>query len=160
MPGFDPARLRELRVARSLSIRDVADFSEVTDAAVQKWEKGVSVPDPRHAARLAEILGVAIRDLTTLTDEQIGLFEARALQGFTLRGLAERLSVSRSAFSNIEAGRRKPSPELAEGMATLLDLSVEQVRDCWLLARRRRWAELRERLPSGAVDDDWFDVAW
>lgn len=57
-PRF-PSRLRELRLARGLSIRELARRVPCTHVHIIGMEKGANVPSPSMAARLDKVLGVA-----------------------------------------------------------------------------------------------------
>jgi transcriptional regulator with XRE-family HTH domain len=61
----EPNRLRELREARSLTQREVADRlgPAVTEKHVGRWERGEVVPSRGYRRRLAEVFGVAVADL-------------------------------------------------------------------------------------------------
>ncbi len=53
----------ELRKARGLTQKDLADRLGVTDKAVSKWERSVSSPDISLLIPLAEALGVSVGEL-------------------------------------------------------------------------------------------------
>ena len=52
--------LKRCRVARGLTQADVAERLLVTPQSVSRWECGDAVPDIRHLAELAELLGVSL----------------------------------------------------------------------------------------------------
>jgi transcriptional regulator with XRE-family HTH domain len=55
--------------------------------------------------------------------------ELRDIQDFSLRDFAKRLGgLSAAHLSDIELGRRFPSPELLQKMAQILDVSIEDLR--------------------------------
>ena len=58
-----PARLRQLREARGLSLEQLARTLHVSRQTAWYWERGRNLPGPANLHRLAEVLGVAERDL-------------------------------------------------------------------------------------------------
>lgn len=56
-------RLRQLRKEKSLTLQQVADELGVTRACVSKWETGTSSPDLNRLVSLANVFGLAARDL-------------------------------------------------------------------------------------------------
>lgn len=145
VPGFDPARLHRMRVSSGLSARDVGDLAGVSEDTIHKWEAGTTSPDPRHAYQLAQALRVRVRDLTTVTDAQIGLTELRVFRGLTLRELAGQTRISPSTLSNIEVGHRRPTPEHAQALADTLGVTTEELMTVWNRVRHRRLETLRAR---------------
>jgi len=55
--------LRELRLARRLSQRDLAYWVGVREATLSAWENGKAIPYPRHRKALAYRLGVSEQEL-------------------------------------------------------------------------------------------------
>lgn len=55
--------IRELRTERALTQKELADRVHVTDKAVSKWERGLSVPAVDLLQPLAETLGVSVLEL-------------------------------------------------------------------------------------------------
>lgn len=69
---------------------------------------------------------------TTFTEEQGRVFgsETRRLRkdaGFKLRHFSELIGVSENYMCKIEHGKKSPSPQLAERIASAFDLTVEQM---------------------------------
>lgn len=56
-------RLKELRVEKHFTQKDLADAVNVTDVAVGNWERGVSVPNLGTVVMLASALGVTLDEL-------------------------------------------------------------------------------------------------
>lgn len=146
LPAFNPSRLRALRAEAQLSAVDLADLVGVTDQTVASWESGAASPDPRRAARLAQVLGVRVRDLTTLRDDEMGLAEYRVCTGRIMQDLSDLLGISRNTLRAIEAGRREPSPDLTAQLAEALELTAEDVRRIWQRTRVKRLRALEGRL--------------
>lgn len=59
------AFIAELRRAKKLTQRQVADKLHVTDRAVSKWERGLSYPDVTLLEPLADALGIGVGELLT-----------------------------------------------------------------------------------------------
>lgn len=64
MKDFGP-RLRELREARNLSQREVADLLAIDYMQVYRYEKGLNLPSAETAVKLARILQVTTDELLT-----------------------------------------------------------------------------------------------
>jgi transcriptional regulator with XRE-family HTH domain len=58
-----PARLRQLREGRGLTLDQLAQALGVSRQTAWYWERGRNLPGPANLHRLAEVLGVAERDL-------------------------------------------------------------------------------------------------
>lgn len=56
-------RIRTLRLARGMTLQQVASHFDISAASVSSWEKGGSIPDGRKLARLADVLGTSIQYL-------------------------------------------------------------------------------------------------
>jgi transcriptional regulator with XRE-family HTH domain len=61
---IDPAKLREAREKRGLSQAKAAQSVGVQKAAISKVELGQGLPSANILARLCELYGVAISDIT------------------------------------------------------------------------------------------------
>ena len=55
--------IKELRTAKGMTQKDLADKLHITDRAVSKWERGLCAPDISLLEPLSEILEVKITDL-------------------------------------------------------------------------------------------------
>ena len=55
--------LAQLRRERGLTQRDLAEMLFISDKAVSKWERGLSLPDVSLPLPLAEKLGVSVTEL-------------------------------------------------------------------------------------------------
>ena len=62
---FIQARRKE----KGLTQNDLASIFNITDRAVSKWERGLSLPDASIMVRLSEILGISVNEL--LSGERI-----------------------------------------------------------------------------------------
>ena len=59
--------IAELRKAKSMTQKDLADQMNVTDKAVSKWERDLSCPDIHSIPKLAEVLDVSVEELMHVT---------------------------------------------------------------------------------------------
>jgi len=58
-------RLKNLRLAKGLTLQQVGDFFGISRASVASWESGTNQPDPRKLEKLAEILDTTVEYLVT-----------------------------------------------------------------------------------------------
>lgn len=116
--------LRRRRVELGLTLQQIADRMDVTEATVQRWESGViKSVRYRRLAKLAEILQVAPAELFPPEARKANPPDDRAADGFEERAarliqLASRLLPEQKAFllSVLEEAVRRlpreaPSPE-------------------------------------------------
>jgi Zn-dependent peptidase ImmA (M78 family)/DNA-binding XRE family transcriptional regulator len=76
-------RIKDLRIARGLSLQQLADAigNAVTRQALWKYEKGTDQPRPSIVVRIAEALGVKALELFTPPDFTIRGFQFRSTDG-------------------------------------------------------------------------------
>lgn len=55
--------IRQLRIEKKLTQKQIADSLGLTDKAVSKWERGYGAPDPAYLAPLASLLGISTEAL-------------------------------------------------------------------------------------------------
>ena len=72
-------RLKNLRLAKGLTLQQVGDVFGISAASVASWEKGKNQPDSRKLSKIAEVLGSTVEfllngigDLQTTRVETIG----------------------------------------------------------------------------------------
>lgn len=63
--------ISELRKEKGLTQAALAQMLNITDRAVSKWERGISMPDSSIMLTLCEILGISVNEL--LTGERIAM---------------------------------------------------------------------------------------
>jgi GTP pyrophosphokinase len=56
------SRLREMREARGLSQKELAEQLGITQVAISGWERGAREPDLEMMVRLAEFFGVGLTE--------------------------------------------------------------------------------------------------
>ena len=62
-------RLRETRIAKGMTVRDLAARSRVDDETIVALEEGRQEPPLATVRKLADALGVAVEDLVMWGDE-------------------------------------------------------------------------------------------
>ena len=63
-------KIAELRKAKNMTQKDLAEQMNVTDKAVSKWERKLACPDINSVPRLAEVLGISVDELLQVSKEQ------------------------------------------------------------------------------------------
>ena len=58
-------RLKNLRLAKGMTLQQVGDAFGISRASVSSWESGTNQPDPRKLEKLAEIFGSSVEYLIT-----------------------------------------------------------------------------------------------
>lgn len=56
-------RFREQRKKAGLTQKEVAELLEITDAAVNQWETGKTMPSTKRLAELAKLYGCTVDEL-------------------------------------------------------------------------------------------------
>ncbi len=145
--NFDPAALRRLRQARGLTQEQLAKALGVSRTYVIYWERPrvdpntgrlvATQPEPATLVALADLLEVEPHELTTVDPQQATLADLRTWAGLTQRQLAERVGAAGPTIASIEQGRRRLRPELAERIATKLQIPTEAVMAAAQRHRRR-----------------------
>lgn len=116
------AFLAELRKEKGLTQQEVAERLFVTNKAVSKWERGLSIPDAALLLPLAELLGVTVTELLRgermETDEPMEPQEVERLVGQAIH-----LSSEEQAARELARGRWKVR-YLACLVVVVLELAV------------------------------------
>ena len=58
-------RLKNLRLAKGLTLQQVGDVFGISRASVSSWESGTNQPDPRKLEKLADLFGASVNYLVT-----------------------------------------------------------------------------------------------
>ncbi len=58
-------RLKNLRLAKGLTLQQVGDVFGISRASVSSWESGTNQPDPRKLEKLADLFGSSVNYLVT-----------------------------------------------------------------------------------------------
>jgi transcriptional regulator with XRE-family HTH domain len=136
--GFDPDRLRQIRVNAGVTQAELATATGTDPTTIAKYEGGARTPYVERFAALAAALGVTPADLTVTTGAGT-LAELRTLAGLTQLGAATRAGLVRTTYSAIERGE---TPTIEEGtaqrIATALGITAQQVHTAHAASRRQR----------------------
>lgn len=60
---FSPNRLRDLRSQAGLTLEELALDAKMVESTVRNYEKGRTIPNANHLARLAKVLDVQMSEL-------------------------------------------------------------------------------------------------
>ena len=103
MARFRKDRLKEARADAGLSAVQLAGKLAVARQNVSVWESGKASPHPASVRRMAKIFN---RPITFFYEVEgpLSLKDLRILAGLTQEAVAERLGITRSAFSGYEIG--------------------------------------------------------
>jgi transcriptional regulator with XRE-family HTH domain len=124
--GFDPERLRLLRLAAGLTQRELAERTGTDHTTIAKYETRGRVPFVERLAELARALGV---EPAQLTRGGAGtLVELRVAAGLTQSAAAQRAGLVRSRYAMLERGEvASLDPAVAARLARTLRVGVEDV---------------------------------
>lgn len=107
--------IRRLRRERGMTQQELAKAVGVSQASLANWEVGKTRPRSGSVERLADALGVAMRDLADGPGRGAGADAVgrnvrwyRERRGMTQGELADKAGVSPSAVSNCERGKSTP----------------------------------------------------
>ena len=125
--SFDPAAMVRLRRARGLSHDALGERVGRARPNLIAWEKGPARPSPAKLVVLARALEVEPWELTTVGPADATLADLRGWAGLTQPELAERAGIARSTYSLIERGGLALRPDMAERIASVLDVDVDDV---------------------------------
>ena len=123
-PGrFDGAALRLSRETAGLSRPQLAERVGVDVALIKSWETRGVCPTVGNITRVAQALGLKVRDLYTPDAESAGaLRDLRVAAGITQQELARRLGVRQGLISMWERGKARPTWDAIARYATTLDV--------------------------------------
>ncbi len=103
------AMIRALRTEQGMTQLDLAKEMGVTDKAVSKWERDLSIPDVSSLPKLAELLGVSVEELLqakTAVRERDGGADAKeragALAELVLKAVALAMGVGVAALTFLD----------------------------------------------------------
>lgn len=63
-------RLKNLRLAKGLTLQQVGDVFGISKVSVSTWESGKTSPDRKKLEKLAELFGISVQYLITGTEEE------------------------------------------------------------------------------------------
>lgn len=120
------ATVAALRKERGMTQLELAEQMGVTDKAVSKWERDLSLPDTASLPKLAETLGVTVDELMLgkpagpAADASPAPSEAARLVPLILRGVALAMGVAVTVLSALrQLDAEAAFPMLGLGLACL-----------------------------------------
>lgn len=108
-------RIRQARLERGWSIRQLGDRTGLSRSRLSRWERGFSSPGVAEAERLGKVLNFAVKpvrwneELTVSIPFGSLLRAVRNRNGYSLETAAAKVGVSKAALSRYESGARLPS---------------------------------------------------
>jgi transcriptional regulator with XRE-family HTH domain len=134
--GWNPAALRQARIAAGLTQEDLAGLIDSSLAPIGAWETGRSAPTPRNAAALARVLQLPLGKLLTIDPGDARLSDLRDWSGHTQAWVEQHLGIR--ALGTFERGARplpralrKPLAELYGVTQKQIDQAAQRSRDAW-----------------------------
>lgn len=113
------ARLRQARVAKGMTIRDLAQAVQMTPQAIGNIENGrstASLPTLRKLARVLKVPVAFLGCFETLPESTLGqrITKARLYHGLTKEEFAQLIGVNEKTLRQWEQGKHAPSPQFAD----------------------------------------------
>ncbi|RIK01972.1 MAG: transcriptional regulator [Acidobacteria bacterium] len=105
MHGFSGARLRRYRQALDMTMADLADAAEVSEATVSAWETGRAAPTPPLLKRVADVLRVTVPDLAPIQEGRKDYDKDRVASMAKLYGV--KFSVVKAVWERDRATRQE-----------------------------------------------------
>lgn len=136
-PDFDRHRLRAARIAKDMTVAELAEAVGMNVSTIREWEAGRQVPRVGAVRDAAEALDIAPSDLlahdvgSTLTLQQL-----RAATGKSQLAIATAAGMLRNTYSAIERGEtEKVSYEDTRALARAFRVPVPQILDARAASR-------------------------
>ncbi|MFF2548367.1 helix-turn-helix transcriptional regulator [Kitasatospora sp. NPDC058063] len=102
-------RLRELRMQHGMTQSQIAELLNCSRSTVSTWETTGRPPRPFRLRKLADLLGVSVREIV-----EFGILptlrEMRIAAGMRQADIARRLRVQTSTYCDVETGRQNVPP--------------------------------------------------
>lgn len=126
MGNFNCEKLRSLRLARCMSLRDLATQCGMSATSISAWETGKYQPSAFNAATMAAVLMVEVGELFTAVPvfERAKLTRLRQGKNRSMRGLSREIGVSVTAVSRWESGADIPNDDHLHRLAAALEVPV------------------------------------
>ncbi|GGM79421.1 hypothetical protein GCM10012275_57520 [Longimycelium tulufanense] len=144
--GFDPNRLRTARTQAGLTLAELSTLSGVSAQTLSQWELGRTQPTPKPLAAVAKALDTTPHTLTALDADEVQLDDLRSRAGLTITEAAAALRIGETTLRELEHGRRPPSTDLIDALATLYRVTPDVVRTAAVRTRRDRVAHIAAKL--------------
>lgn len=141
--AFNPRQLTSARIARGLTIKEVAEHSEISRQAISGYESGKSLPKIDTALKIASVLNFPLDffyDKTTILPQSTTYFRKRTSTTNKVRKMQEeRLVFSVKVYEKLCTYVNVPSlklpelvdKEISEITEGLIYEKARELRDCW-----------------------------
>lgn len=148
--------LRAARVARGLSLQDLATALGISKPALSRYERGAATMSESTAVKVSALLGLPMSSIAYLPNPSVGRRTAiqghpltllRAARGLTQQQLADLAGLKRQVIAKYESAASRPRPENLHKLAQALgvnplDITLHQptsrpLRMNWLAKIRR-----------------------
>ncbi|WP_099020913.1 helix-turn-helix domain-containing protein [Mycolicibacterium palauense] len=137
MRGFDRAKLTQARIAKNLSVADLARLTGISVSALHKWEAGQATPQIDFLVRIMATLKTPIDQVVTIDPADRYPGDWRVIRGLTQPQLAAAARIATSTLRGIERGEKGLSDANAETLAQILGISTAEYRQAYEHARQR-----------------------
>jgi len=117
MHDIQPQKIRELRIRKGLSQKELANRIGITDRAVSKWELGESTPSSKHLIAFLNIVGADIKDFS-IEDESFD----KSASG--MESLTELFKIGRGPSSSHTMGPERACKEFMAQNPNLDEMKV------------------------------------
>lgn len=111
-------RLKELRIEKSLSQKELAKAINVTQQAIDYWENGINEPKATYIIQLAKFFDISTDELLGLSEEKGYIQQKKSPDKSISEDEQELLDLYRRAGQN-----KQDIKNIAKGYATLNDLN-------------------------------------
>jgi len=131
-------RLKGARIAKGLSMLELATHVGVSKVCIWKWETGQMLPSPNRIEKIASALGTSVEAVTrghplragrklpaTSFGERLALLREAAK--LSVAELSARVGVSKMCIWKWENGRSHPRPEALPKLAEALGTSISML---------------------------------
>lgn len=92
-------KIAALRREKGMTQLELAEKMSVTDKAVSKWERDLSIPDTASLPRLAELLGISVDELMGAKAAPPDRAKFREFLHLIFRGIALAMGVAAAVLS-------------------------------------------------------------
>ena len=128
--GWNPDRLRTLRLGSGVSLEYLAAQINVSVGTLSRWESGVNAPLPRHLKRLASYFEVSTWDFVDISPNMAFLADLRIHAGLNHEDVwkaFEGAGIPKQTYGKLERGVVGATPEQVEVLAELFRKPREEI---------------------------------
>ena len=137
MRGFSPSSLVAARRTAGLSRAELARRAGVGETTIRRWEQSTSSPQVDLLATVVAELGVEIADIVRVPEADRYPGDWRVLKGLTQPQLGMQAGLRTPIVGGIERGEIPLSDVVAEKLAPVLGVSVDELLAAHMRVRHR-----------------------